>query len=75
MILQEQKNKKEKDNFYNQVQNDRMKSQVSCVSECYKVIKTKNIIRIITQAYLIRGRAYYIFSIEGDIKAKQELQN
>jgi hypothetical protein len=45
------------------------------VSECYKVIKTKNIIRIITQAYLIRGRAYYIFSIEGDIRAKQELQN
>jgi hypothetical protein len=45
------------------------------VSEWYKVIKTKNIIRIITQAYLIRGRAYYIFSLEGDIRAKQELQN
>jgi len=50
-----------------------MRSQISCVSECYKVIKTKNIIRIVTQAYIIRGKAYYIFSIEGDIRAKQEL--
>ena len=52
-----------------------MSSQVSCVSECFKVIKTKNLIRIITQAYIIRGKAYYIFSVEGDIRAKQELQN
>lgn len=52
-----------------------MSSQVSCVSECYKVIKTKNLIRIITQAYIIRGKAYFVFSVEGDIRAKQELQN
>ena len=40
---------------------------------CYKLIETKVLLKIHTEVYLIRGKPYFIFSME-DIRPKREFE-